>query len=106
MVSFSKITFFPPICRFLIDALHEDCPFPNWRVCLRHLTKYATQKKNEANVDGRTCTFLIGEGIVILIARRYIVPFKQLRFDYVDKVAQFFLTTAVEHNPLSISVFI
>ena len=50
---------------------------------------HATQKKNEANMKMVEVVLSgIGERILILKARRDIVLFEQLRFDYGDNVAQ------------------
>ena len=49
----------------------------------------ATQKKNEANLKiVEVVLSCLGEKIVLLKTRRYIVPFEQLRFDCGDKFAQ------------------
>ena len=77
----------PP--RRLIYASNEECLLHKWNVCLRRLANHAVQKKNEANMKMvEVVVVSIGEIVVILKARRYIVPFEQLRFDYGDKVAQ------------------
>ena len=77
----------PP--RRLIDASNEMCPFHKWNVYLGHLENLATQKKNEVNLKMvEVVLSSIGERILILKARRDIVPFEQLCFDYGDKVAQ------------------
>ena len=77
----------PP--RRLIDASNEECRLHNWNVCLGRSANHATQKKNEANMKMvEVVLSSIGERIVILKARRDIVPFEQLRFDCGDKVAQ------------------
>ena len=58
-------------------------------VRLGRLANHATQKNNETNMKMvEIVIFSLGERIVILKARRDIVPFEQLRFDYGEKVAQ------------------
>ena len=73
--------------RQFIDASNEEGRYKNGKFACR-LDIHTNQKKNKAIIKMVEVVISnIGETKYILKARRDIVPFEQLQFDYGDKVA-------------------
>lgn len=75
----------------LIDASSETCPTHPTNRCLGRLVNHVTTKENPHAANVKITEILLAahqERVVVFKAQRDILPFEQLRFDYVDKNAR------------------